>query len=95
MLLHIINCWSIHITRYIFVNKYYFSKIHEALGFDQIRNGVILPGLHTVSAPMKIETLLYLQSLDMVIHDSFGSTECSAVISNMTGIYVSFDVYMS
>ena len=68
---------------------FHFSKIHEALGFDQIRNGVTLPGLHTVSAPMKLETLLYLQSLDMVIYDSFGSTESMGpTVSNMTGKYI-------
>ena len=68
---------------------FYSSKIHEALGFDQIRNGVTLPGLHTVSAPMKLETLLYLQSLDMVIYDSFGSTESMGpTVSNMTGKYI-------
>ena len=71
-----------------FTYKYIcFSKIHEALGFDQIRNGVTLPGLHTGSAPLKLETLLYLQSLDMVIHDSFGSTESMGpTVSNMTGM---------
>ena len=64
-----------------------FSKIHEALGFDQLRNGVTLPGLHTASAPLKPEILLYLQSLDMVLYDSFGSTETMCLtVSNMTGM---------
>ena len=73
------------------IYKFYSSKIHEALGFDQIRNGVTLPGLHAGSAPLKLETLLYLQSLDMVIHDNFGSTESTCLQnSNMTGIPMSF-----
>ena len=56
--------------------KYTFSfcsKVREALGLDKCPNKF----LGSAAAPISVDTLLYFQSLDIMISEFFGSTETS------------------
>ena len=51
----------------------FYSKVREALGLDKTPNKF----LGSAAAPLSVETILYFQSLDIVISEFFGSTETS------------------
>ena len=54
---------------------------------DQIKSSD-KPGFTTGSAPIPVETLLYFQSLDIMIAELYGSTECMGpATTNMSGTY--------
>ena len=55
---------------------------------DQIKKSD-KPGLTTGAAPIPVETLLYFQSLDLVIAELFGCTESMGPqTTNMSGKYL-------
>ena len=56
--------------KYIF---WFCSKVREALGLDKCPNKF----LGSAAAPISVDTLLYFQSLDIMISEFFGSTETS------------------
>ena len=48
------------------------SKVHKALGLDKTQHLV-----GSAAAPLSVDTILYFQSLDIIIGEFFGSTETS------------------
>ena len=60
---------------YKLANKLVFSKIHEALGLEQVRPNP--SGFASAAAPLNIDTHKYFESLDLEIVEFYGSTEAS------------------
>jgi len=58
---------------YKLARKLVLSKVREALGLDKCPNKF----LGSAAAPISVDTLLYFQSLDIMISEFFGSTETS------------------
>ena len=64
----------------------HFSKIHTALGLNKIVTTKELPGCTVGAAPMSPETFSYFQSLDIILHELYGFTECMGPsCANMAG----------
>ena len=69
---------------YELAKKLVFSKIHQALGLDQIKPKTI--GNISGGAPLNVETFMYFQSIDIIIHELYAMSEStSAQTTNMTG----------
>ena len=72
--------------QYEIAKKLIFSKIHQALGLDQTK----LKPIGTISgaAPLNLDTFLYFQSIDILIHELYGMSESNgAQTTNMSGNY--------
>ena len=72
--------------QYEIAKKLIFSKIHQALGLDQTK----LKPIGTISgaAPLNLDTFLYFQSIDILIHELYGMSESNgAQTTNMAGNY--------
>ena len=67
-------------------HKLVLSQIHKALGLDQVLNNRDGVGCGVSAAPFDIETFMYFQSLDIIVHEFFGCTEtCGPQTTNMAG----------
>ena len=71
---------------YELARKLIFSKIHQALGLDQTKLKPIGIGIISGGAPLNVETFMYFQSIDIIIHELYAMSEStSAQTTNMTG----------
>jgi long-subunit acyl-CoA synthetase (AMP-forming) len=69
---------------YELARKLILSKIHQALGLDQIKQKAI--GSISGGAPLNVETFMYFQSIDIIIHELYAMSEStSAQTTNMAG----------
>ena len=71
---------------YKLAHKLVLSQIHKALGLDQALNNPDTVGCGVSAAPFDVETFMYFQSLDIIVHEFFGCTEtCGPQTTNMAG----------
>ena len=69
---------------YELARKLIFNKIHQALGLDQTKLKPI--GYISGGAPLNVETFMYFQSIDIIIHELYAMSEStSAQTTNMAG----------
>ena len=70
--------------QYKLASKLILNKIHQALGLDQTK----LKPIGTISgaAPLNVETFMYFQSIDILLHELYGMSETNgAQTTNMSG----------
>ena len=69
---------------YELARKLIFNKIHQALGLDQTKLKPI--GNISGAAPLNVETFMYFQSIDIILHELYGMSESNgAQTTNMDG----------
>ncbi len=60
---------------YRIAKKLVFNKVHQALGLGRV--GMEPGRTYVGGAPLSLPTFEYFQSLDLVLHDLYGSTEAT------------------